>query len=402
MSRTVKISSLGLLVFVGLLTGCSGEEAAPKAESAREAAPAAETADQAVMRVAEGLKDGRLEVVWQALPASYQRDVTDLIHDFAGAMDAELWDRSFGVVQKATQVLSEKRELILDHPMLQAQIEDREMANEAWESLIGILDVVVHSDLSDLERMKSIDVEEFLSGTGAEVAERFKGMEAFAATEAVSGSLFGPAGAEVTLVSSDGDRARVRFQAPGEDSTEEDFVRVEGKWVPTQMADEWNDTMAAAREQLDGLSGEAMQANKQTTLMQLSMVDGALDQLLATKTPEEFNAAIGGLMGMAMGAMMSQAQAAPSFEISPQAAQPLPQPVPQPRAARQVPPPKHGSLESYLGQTVRVTERDGSNTDGFLIEVTDSMLVIEKRFGESSMEIEMSRAEIDTVEPIRQ
>jgi hypothetical protein len=396
MRRTVKISSLGLLVFLGALAACSGDEAAPKAETAREAAPAAETADQAVMRVAEGLEDGRLEVVWQALPASYQRDVTDLIHDFGGAMDAELWTQAFGVIRKATQVLSEKREMILDHPMVQAQIEDREKANEAWESLIGILDVVVHSDLSDLERMKSLDVEEFLSDTGAEVVGRFKGMEAFAATEAVSGSLFGPAGAEVTLVSSDGDRARVRFQAPGEPSTEEEFVRVEGKWVPTQMADEWNDTLAAAREQLAGLSGEAMQANKQMTLMQLSMVDGVLDQLLATKTAEEFNAAIGGLLGMAMGAMMSQAQVAPSFEAPPQVAQP------QPQAARQEPAPKHGSLESYIGQTVRVTERDGSSTDGFLIEVTDSMLVVEKRFGESSMAIEVSRAEIDTVEPIRQ
>jgi len=413
MSRHVTGLGLGSLVFLGLLTGCSGNEAEPTtgealnaavSETAYKVAPVAESADQAVLMVTEGLKDGRPQVVWHALPASYQQDVTALIHDFAGAMDAELWDRSFGVVQKATRVLKEKRELILDHPMVQAQIEDREKANEAWDSLISIFDVVVHSDLSDLERMKSFDVEDFLSSTGVEVVEGFKGMEAFAATGAVSAaSPFGASDSEVTLISSDGDNARVRFQTPAGAPTEEDFVRVEGKWIPTQMADEWESTIAEARAQLENLSGEAMQANKQTALMQLSMVDGALDQLLATKTPEEFNAAISGLMGMAMGAMMSQAQSAPNFDTPQQMSQPQPQaqPQPQPQPTKQAAAPS-GSIESYIGRTVRVTERDGAATDGFLIEVTDSILIIEKRLGGGSMEIEMSRADIASVEPIRQ
>ena len=36
-------------------------------------------------------------------------------------------------------------------------------------------------------------------------------------------------------------------------------------------------------------------------------------------------------------------------------------------------------VAAYIGEEVRVTERDGSNTDGFLIDVTDKMLIVEKR-----------------------
>jgi hypothetical protein len=425
MRRYIQALSLGMLVLLGLLAGCSNKESTPAADNAneagaasiaRKAGPVAETADQAVLQVAEGLADGQPQVVWHALPASYQQDVTALIHDFAGAMDAELWNRSFGVVQKITLVLSEKRELILDHPMLQSKVKDREEASKAWDEFVGILDVVVNSDLSDLDRMKQFDVEQFLSGTGVDVAHRFKGIEAFAPTDAVTGSFFGPSGAEATLISSEGDHAVVRYQVSGQPATEEDFLRVEGKWIPAQMANEWESTIASAREQLAGFSGEEMQAKKQATLMQLAMIDGALDQLLATETPEQFNAAVGGLMGMAMGAVMAQAQNMPSFDSPAPAPQPQtmsytqPQEQPQVQYEPQVEPTPSttaealplDSIEDYIGRSVRVTERNGSNTDGFLIEVTDSLVIIEKRIGESSMEIEVSRTQIDTVHPIAQ
>jgi len=403
MSRYAAGSCLGLLVLLVLLPGCSSNEAAPVAA----------TADQAVLQVAEGLADGRPQVLWHALPESYQQDVTDLIHDFAGTMDAELWNRSFVVIQKITLVLSEKREFILDHPMLAAKIENREEAEEAWTALIGILEVVVSSDLADLDRVKTLDVERFLSDTGADLAQRFKQIEAFAPKEAVSGSLLGLAEVQATLVSTEGDNARLRIEVPGQPSKEEDYVRVEGKWIPAQMAVEWKQTIAAAREQLAGFSNEKMQQTKSATLMQLSMVEGALDQLLATKTVEEFHTAIGGLMGMAMGAMMARAQnspgadtfdtsvptfvasqepslpSQPNFEPSRQAAQPP-----------AVPQPKRGGIEGYIGTEVRVTNHSGSNTDGFLIAVTDDLLILEKRFTGGSVSIEMSRAEIDTVQPI--
>ena len=74
--------------------------------------------DQTVKNVAQGIVDKKPQVLWEYLPKSYQKDVTDLIHEFAGKMDKELWTKGFTIAQKATRVLQEKKEFILAHPKL--------------------------------------------------------------------------------------------------------------------------------------------------------------------------------------------------------------------------------------------------------------------------------------------
>jgi len=328
-----------------------------------------------------------------------------------------MWNRSFGVLDKVTQVLDEKREFILDHPMLASQMKNRDEAEEAWDTLIDLLEIVSESDLADLDRVAKLDVERFLSGTGSKVMKKFEEIADFAPTKKMPGLSL--KNAEAKLISSEGDTARVHMKIPGQPPKEEDFVRVEGKWIPAAMANEWDKTMAEARKQLDEFSGEEMMANKATMLMQLSMVEGALDQLLATKNAAEFNTAIGGLMGMAMGAVMAQQQnsssgmnpfgdSTPSFGVS-QAPSSTPTPAP---SFNKTPLPRDRRVKSgaqvhrregiarYIGDEVRVTERDGSNTDGFLISVNEDLLILEKRILGGSMTVEFKRSRIDTVEPI--
>lgn len=396
----------GLLVMLALFTGCSGKGAPPVPE----------TADAAVLQVTEGLADGHPEVVWHALPASYQDDLTGLVHDFAGKMDEELWNRTFGVVQKATRVLDEKRGFILDHPMLAAQIEDRKEADEAFDAVVGILEVVAKSEISDLDKMKKLDIEKFLSGTGGKLFKEFKRTEAFASNQ-TTGSLFGLSDAKATLISSEGDRARLKLEVPGQPATEEDYVRVEGKWIPAEMAAEWDKTISEARAQLDSFSGEEIAKNKPMVMMQLTMVEGVLDQLLATKSAEQFHTAFNGVMGMAMGAMMAQAEKTAGSGLfgsssntslpmgSSSSSFPVLNAAPQEPAAS-VPsaaePVRGKGIESLVGERVRVTERNGRANDGYLVDLTDDILFLEKRIGnDSSMTVEMRRSRIDSVTPIR-
>ncbi len=396
MKRHVAVFGLGLLVLGAFFTGCSKDEPAPVAGSA----------DEAVRLVTDGLADGRPEVVWHALPASYQGDITELVHGFAGKMDAELWNRTFEVVEKATQVLDEKRDFILDHPMLASQMDDRDEAEEAWDAVVDILEIVVESDLSDLDRMKKLDVERFLSKTGGDLFDGFEALAAISPTGSMPG--LNLADAEATLLSSDGDSARVRVEIPGQPTEEMDFTRVEGKWIPAEMAAEWDDTMAEARLELAKLSGEEMAKNKAATMMQLTMVEGALDQLLATKNEQEFNNAIGGLMGMAMGAMMSRANSSdgglfssstPSFSTPQSGPAPITQTGPQQRTITTTRP-LTGTIQDFIGNKVRVTDRDGKETQGYLMEVTARSLVIEKRVTGGSVTFEMARRNVESVEPI--
>src|SRR4051812_21410476 len=80
-------------------------------ESVKELSAAdAEEAGRAAQAFAAALDAGNLEAAWDALPASYRKDLTDLTHDFAGRMDPKLWVRLMAVAKNSGTLLDTKRE----------------------------------------------------------------------------------------------------------------------------------------------------------------------------------------------------------------------------------------------------------------------------------------------------
>jgi len=50
------------------------------------------------------------------------------------------------------------------------------------------------------------------------------------------------------MVSRDGDQATLRMTAPDEEPEDVQLTRVEGRWVPSEMAADWDVKVAAAKE----------------------------------------------------------------------------------------------------------------------------------------------------------
>jgi hypothetical protein len=302
MNRRSVATLLAVVFAVAPVAGCwsSGEQLGP---------------DETVEHVTQRLAEGHPVALWQALPASYQEDVTGLVHEFAGKMDRNLWNKTFGVVAKLTRLLREKRHLILEHPLVARHIADSGSTNidGDWEGFVGVVDLLATSELADLDELAKLDIEAFLSGTGERLVRQVAAASSLAAEGGVgdyAASAESLREVKATVVSAEGDRATVRIEVPGEDPRTEPLVRVEGKWIPATLADGWQSQMAKARESISKMSSEEMKQEEQAMLLQLSMVEGALDTLLAAETADEFNAGVGaimgGVMGMALGAAMNQ------------------------------------------------------------------------------------------------
>jgi len=282
----------GMLIVTVLLTLGCGSESAPKVP----AIPS--TPDGTVQTVVTSLGNHQPGVVWAALPASYQKDVNDLIQEFTAKVDHDMYNKSFEVLGKLSNVMASKKQYILNSSFMATVPFDREEVSRQWDSIVAMLDTVIKSDLRSVDSLRKMDVGRFLSTTGARVmAQSVALAEALGEDEEIK-QLHELKDARVELISSDGPNAVVRMSLPNGFTEDIELTQVEGKWLPADIAAEWKDEIAEAKAELANLSTPEY---KMPYMAGLSAIDTILTSLQNTKSQEEFDQAISGAMGMLMG-----------------------------------------------------------------------------------------------------
>lgn len=292
-TRGMAFALLGLLT----IAGCSGDKAPPgggNKAAGQEEAPAkpAETPDAAVLAVINGLKESRPQAVWEFLPGSYQKDVNGLLHAFAERMDGEVWGKSMQVLKKLTAVLKTKKEFLLDVPALKEGGQDVQKLSANWDSLVGILETLTESDFADLEKLQKADGGKILSATGGKLLGQFQAISKAMPDDPFTARLGSLSNVKVSLVASEGDTAKVKIEAPDEETKEIDFVRAEGKWIPKSLADEWVEAIGQAQARLAMLSPESLADHKPQILGVLGGIEQLLDKLSAAKDKQTFQATL--------------------------------------------------------------------------------------------------------------
>jgi hypothetical protein len=254
--------------------------------------------DQVVTSVLNGVANGDLGVAWGALPPSYQNDVHSVLHQYASSVDPEVWNRSFDFAKRLTAALKAKRNYIFNTPMLD-NLENKEEAMKQFDQALFLLNAGLNSDLFELEKLKTIDLGEYLNGKGAKLlktAMTFSG----ASGDQSSGSIKDLKNTRVTVVSNDGQMATLEITFPGESAERSEWVKIEDRWVPKELADEWPAIMAESRQAISSMKSEPEMSAMQAEMM-FGMLEGMLAQFENTNSQEEFNRALGGLALMAPG-----------------------------------------------------------------------------------------------------
>jgi hypothetical protein len=283
----------GILLFLSTLLVCSCAVGQPP-----------KSADGTVLWIADELDQNRPQVLWQALPETYQQDLDELVHGFAGQVDEQLWTQTFLTLGKFVQVLDEKREFLIDRPEIAAHLESAADKEASYDALVKVFSTLVRSEISSPEQLRTLDIEAFMGGTVANLMEQLQLISELSPDAVDEINDWKSVSAE--LVDEGEDIATVRVQSPGEDPRDEEFVRVEGKWIPKRLAASWDEGVADAKVKLAQIPDTRSPESTQQILGFLAIVDGVLDRLLATETQEEFNSTISGILQMALGIAGSQ------------------------------------------------------------------------------------------------
>ncbi len=287
----IRLVTASLIIVVAL--GC-----AKNADSNVQAPAIPDTPDGTVLAVAAGLQDNHPEIIWEALPKSYRADINEITSTFAEKMDPEVYDRVFALVMRAIEVLDDRKEIIFASETFTSTGADADDIRTGLSNAQWFTATLKASKIATLEGLSKVDWERFLATTGAQMLEHAASIESGDGDKPLDdlNTL------EVETLDLTGDRATLRISSEDHDPEEIEMARVEGRWIPAEMADEWSQKIEEARQSLAELTPEDMAAQKTQIMMFFGMADAFIEQIASLQTPEEFDAAIGPMLAPFMGA----------------------------------------------------------------------------------------------------
>ncbi|MGB0415344.1 MAG: hypothetical protein ACPGKS_00695 [Coraliomargarita sp.] len=331
MSTTKSLAAAGLAVSTFLLTACGDkpettEASLGVAEAAKAAYP--EAPDAAMQYVAAELASGNGGVLWEAMPASYQSDINKLAQLAGTKIDGEIYDQVFGIVGRLGGVIDSKKEFILNTELGGAQPpEQKAMMEEALPSIVSLIDTISSSPIASSAGLQSFDGQIFFDSTVSSLLKDIEAMSKLQGEEAAF-SLADLGDMEISVIDSTETTATLKSTVAGQEPLEEAYSKIEGRWVPEELATQWADGIGSATAQLEAVTPEQIEAQKPQAQMVLGMIDGVLTQLEGAETQAQFDQALQGAMMPLMGLMMmGQGMGAPPAAPDPLVPMPAPAPA---------------------------------------------------------------------------
>ncbi len=289
-NRTI-ILILSTLVIV-FISGCSKSSA--------------KTPDKVVDTVAQGLSKNEPQVLWNALPESYQKDVNELLSDFAAKMDKDIWNKTFELIQKIITILKTKKDLILTGDMVNKAPVDKKQISENWGSFVSILEILVKSELADLEKIRKLNIEKFLAGTVSDLMKKASELSKLEKENKYNKELDKLTRIKTSIIKTGNEETTIKIEVPDKEPEIVVFIKVDNKWIPKDLADQWKEKISEINKNLSEVSEKITVEEKQKFLGMMKSFDGILDQILAAKTKEDLESIIGQGIGMLFGMFLGK------------------------------------------------------------------------------------------------
>jgi hypothetical protein len=244
-------------------------------ESAGELHPA----QASVQQMLAHLREGRLDLAIEFLPPRYQDDLNQLVREAAASADPEAWAAVLRTADKLLRVLQEKKPLLLSALDPADAEANSPSLTDSWDELVGILTDLRDSELTQLDKLRQFEAQQFLQTTGNSLFQRLRGTAATGGGHPLD--VLQAVRVETSLTP-DG-RVLLLVTPPGGDVADEvEFVSLEGRWVPRSLVNSWDSMLSGWRS---WLLRSAEQGDRHREL--LAAVEAGVDRLSAAESVED-------------------------------------------------------------------------------------------------------------------
>jgi hypothetical protein len=271
-----KLLALTMVVFVGcFFLGCKEKSPEEKGAEALKKVEVPDAPDKVVTEAVAAVKSGDLIKLYAMLPESYQKDVQGLHGKIAAKMDKEIYDKAFGLLPQALEAVKKNKDKMPVPP-------------EALEMAGGFITLLGDAKINTYDGFKALNVGALLAEHGKALSDFGWKAAAMADKKEVDKVNKMMDGIKAVAKDVKEDTATVEITM-GEDMMPVPFVKVEGKWIPKPLADEWKKGIEEAGKEIEEAMGE-FEKNKEQVK---TMLTGAEEALKKGELP-----AIPGMGGM--------------------------------------------------------------------------------------------------------
>ncbi len=254
---------------------------------------------EAFETILNALESNQPRILWDALPPSYQEDLKELRTVFCTNMDAELYDKTFEILGNIAKALDQQEDYIFNSPMaLNTPLIESSIGNH-WNEVVNLLELIVTSDISTIESLQEVDPARFLDSTGQEFYEDLQNLT----RKLLGPGKMGPWGflnqvideAQIEFIPSTNSSGVIKFTKSDGSVEEIKLTEVEGRWIPSGLADSWDQTVLDTRAGMERLNSPQFQQIKPIVSLVWSTVDHTIKRLLKADSQKEFDQVLSSL-----------------------------------------------------------------------------------------------------------
>ncbi len=252
----------------------------------------------------EQVSSGHPEILWDAIPPSWQKDINQLVCDAAAKIPAAQWQPMVITMDKLGRLLKDQKTFILNHPLIAAAGASSPVPiGKAYDANVGLFRELFDPQFWGVENLKTIEISEAMKVKGPAIGGFLLRLDTLARE---SGQLGMTASLNAYHGEQDNDNSATLIYDGPQGRTETKFIRFENRWVPKDLHDHWQDRLAELRKGIDGW-GTGLDSPFAKVPLITAAIGGFIDPLLNARTQAEFNqqaAIVASAVGAQIGSMM--------------------------------------------------------------------------------------------------
>ena len=253
-----------------------------KAKPVDDGAGSGLTAEATVTTIVGYTLAGNVQGVWGLLPPSYRADLSGIVKTVTSEMDREVFEAIVTVLDRVLVAVEKNKDKLVQQ--IAAFAGPEAPAKDITMAVDGILDAwkgIKAAGYDKYDNFAAFDLDKFMNEQGSDVARGLLDMAKASGNAEI-----------VEFFKLDKAKLKITF---GDETEEGELVKVEGYWIPEDMAKDWDEVKGAVADTKKSMA--ELTKSKMEIIATLKQIEPVLAQFEANGDLMAVMGAMGGGMG---------------------------------------------------------------------------------------------------------